>query len=153
MLDTLERIRHVPVVRCALIGDIRTALNVLTIPVATAACIGTDSPASNDAANSSGVSATAPTDLMPQNTPNNGTGNGSADIGPVVEAIALDPATLLGRTDHRMHPGDGRLIQPLARTLPVFICRRGNRWRRFILVRLAIHGSHRRDVAIHAHSA
>src|SRR5450755_68962 len=153
MLDTLERIRHVPIVRCALIRNIRAALNVLTIPVAAAACIGSDSSARNYAANGSGVSATAPTDLMAQNTPNNGTGDRSADIGTIVEAIALDPATLLGRTDDCVHPGDGRLIQALARTLPVFICRRGNRWRRFIFVCLAIHGSNRRDVAIHPHSA
>src|SRR5439155_8318126 len=96
-----ERIRHVPVVGRRVARNARAALHILAHDLAVPTDIRADRTAGYCAAGRRDVAPAATANLMAENTTNHRARNRAVDIRLASgDFLALDPATLLGRSDH-----------------------------------------------------
>src|SRR5438105_3322375 len=113
MLDTAERIRHVPVFGRS--GRrTRAALHVAAVRRSTRHA-GPNRRASDSTAGGCDVTSTAAADLVTEDAADHGAGDGARNVrlAGATGLLALDPAPLLGRPDHRVHVIDRYFEQSL----------------------------------------
>ena len=113
--DAPEVVGDVPVFWAGGVLDIGAPLNILTVYLSSAAThICPYRRASHSATGSGDVPAASASDLMPENAADDCPNDRPGDIGPVAslfnDLLALDPATLLRRSDHRAHRCDGGFV-------------------------------------------
>ena len=96
--------------------DGRAALNILAVHLRPAATtnIGADRRPCYCAASSRYIPAASAADLVAQHAANHCSGDRSRYVGGIVtifdDLLSLDPAALLGRTDHCAHRTDGHFV-------------------------------------------
>src|SRR6185369_320993 len=156
MLQPAENIGHIPV-RGRGAGDVLAALHVAIDRAAgaAAALVGADRRAGHRAADRGCIPAGAAPDLVAQDAADQAADNRAADVRVTLrlgDLLALDPAALARRTDHRMHGGHWRLENALTWAAPVLVIGRGQRRGGFIVVaRALIDWPHRGDAVVHVH--
>jgi hypothetical protein len=108
MLLAAEGVGDIPVVWSGLAGYIFAALDVLGLHLlsAVATDVGAHRGARHSAADSGDILTAPATDLVTENATDYGAGNRPGNVGAASilhDLFALDPASLLGWSDHRAH--------------------------------------------------
>src|SRR2546430_675607 len=157
VLDAPEVVGNVPVIRAGSARDILAAPNVPVVcRLAATAHVRAYRGSGNSSASGGDVPAASAADLVPENPADDPADDCPRNIGATAifdDLLALDPAALLRRSDHRAHRSHRRLIEPFAGASTIIVGRRGERCGRFVLVaRIAADRSHRGNAVIHAHS-
>ena len=150
MLLAAEVIGDIPIVRAALAGCAGATLDVLgmhLLAAAVATDVGADRGPRDRATGRGDVLAAPATDLVTENAADDGARDGRRDVGAAAilhDLLALDPAALLGRSDHGAHRRDIGLVQPLIVAPMVVVDRdRGRRVTLVIDARAGAHDPHR----------
>ena len=130
MFDAAERIADVPVIGARLSFDDSAALDILTVDLGPAATdVRADRRACHGAAGGCNVATASASDLMAEHAANDGTRDRTRNVGRVAsffdDLLALDPAALFRRTDHRTHRRHGNFVESLLRSRAIFVRRRG----------------------------
>ena len=158
MLLPAEVVRHVPEFQLSRTRNAVTAFDVPhghLLSVATAPDLAAHH-GSHDRTAGGGNILTAPAaELVPQNSADDGADDRSANIAPASrldDLFALDPATLLGRTDHGMDGSDVRLVKPFVATATDPLPQDGNRGIPAIIdANVPSHTAHRRNAVVQPH--
>src|SRR5438477_4870923 len=155
MLDPAEVVGDVPIFRPSIARNILAPLDVPVVyrlPAAT--YVRPDRGTGNSAADSSNVPAASAANLMSENAADDSADNRARNVGPAAildHLLPLDPATLLRRTDDRVHGTDGHLVNLFIGALSIVVCLRCDWRRRGVVARVAVDRPHRGNASVHTH--
>src|SRR4029434_19606 len=124
MFDAAELIRHVPIVGSGVARYVFAPLHVAVVGRACPAVhVRTDCGAGDRTADGRDVAPASAPDLMAENAADDAADDRARDAGAAVlnHLLALDPATLFGRADHRAHRGNRHVVEPLVGTTVVIV--------------------------------
>src|SRR5690348_1629029 len=109
-----ELVGHVPVVRTIVVRHARAALHVAAVAAIPVADVRADRRAGHCTARGREILPGPAADLVAENAADHCTGDRTGHVRVTAEVLSLDPATLVGRADHRPHVGHARLEEALA---------------------------------------